>query len=368
MHIGLSLTFQNVDGAQTDQQVWAEELALVDRAVELGFDGIWATEHHFTNYEVTPDALQFLTYVAGRHPGIALGTMAVILPWHDPVRVAEQISVLDNLSHGRLTLAIGRGLGKSEFEGLRIPMEQSRERFLEAAQLVLEALETGILKHDGPIFQQPERQLRPSPYASFRSRTYAAAMSPESFEILAELGVGTLLFANKSWADVASDLARYRDAYRAHNDGREAPAPIANTFAACAADADVAADRADRYMNNYYGALLKHYGFTRGAFTATKGYEHYDRISTSFAEHGTDPAIEEYIGAQIWGTPEQCIEKVVSMQGHVGADTLTLNFRYGSIPIDEALEGMTLFAREAMPTLQALPSAAERALDAASAR
>ena len=103
--------------------------------------------------------------------------MAVILPWHDPVRVAEQISVLDNLSHGRLILAIGRGLGKSEFEGLRIPMEQSRERFLEAAHLVLEALETGILKHDGPIFQQPERQLRPSPYASFRSRTYAAAMS-----------------------------------------------------------------------------------------------------------------------------------------------------------------------------------------------
>ena len=71
---------------------------------------------------------------------------------------------------------------------------------------------------------------------------------------------------------------------------------------------------------------------------------------TSFAERGTDPAIEEYIGAQIWGTPEQCIEKVVAMQGHVGADTLTLNFRYGSIPIEEALEGMTLFAREAMPT------------------
>jgi len=360
MHIGLSLTFQNVDGAQTDQEVWDEELALVDRAVELGFDGIWATEHHFTDYEVTPDALQFLTYVAGRHPGIALGTMAVILPWHDPVRVAEQISVLDNLSRGRLILAIGRGLGKSEFEGLRIPMEESRQRFLEAAEIVLEALETGILKHDGQIFRQPERALRPSPFASFRGRTYAAAMSPESFEILAELGVGTLLFANRSWGEVATDLERYRDAYRTHNDGRAAPAPIANTFAVCAADADVAAARARRYMTSYYGALLKHYGFTRGAFADTKGYEHYQRISDGMAEHGTDPAIEEYIGAQIWGTPEQCVEKVVAMHEHVGADTLTLNFRYGSIPLEEALEGLTLFAREAMPTLAALPSAAER--------
>ena len=74
--------------------------------------------------------------------------MAVILPWHDPVRVAEQIAVLDTLSGGRLILAVGRGLGRTEFEGLRVPMEESRERFIECAQIVLEALETGVLRAD----------------------------------------------------------------------------------------------------------------------------------------------------------------------------------------------------------------------------
>jgi alkanesulfonate monooxygenase SsuD/methylene tetrahydromethanopterin reductase-like flavin-dependent oxidoreductase (luciferase family) len=359
MHIGLSLTFQNYQGSRPDHEVWAQEVRLTKRAIALGFDGIWATEHHFTDYEITPDPLQFLSYVAGLDSAIGLGTMAVILPWHDPVRVAEQISVLDTISEGRLTLAIGRGLGKIEFEGLRVPMEESRERFVESAEIVLEALDTGILRYEGKHYTIPERRLRPAPSRSFRSRTYAAALSPESFEIMARLQVGMLLFAFKSWDIVAQDMAGYREAFQAIN-GADAPAPLTNAFVICDRDRGRARELAHRYIRNYYGAVLEHYGFTRHAFADTKGYEHYARLSQEMQ----DPqVIEDFVEAQVFGTPKDCLERVAWIREQVATETFLPVFGYGGLPDADAERSMDLFAAEVMPGLQALgPSASRRRL------
>ena len=72
--------------------------------------------------------------------------MVVVLPWHDPLRVAEQVSMLDHMSDGRVILGIGRGLGRVEFEGFRVPMAESRDRFVESAEMILEGLENGLLR------------------------------------------------------------------------------------------------------------------------------------------------------------------------------------------------------------------------------
>ena len=129
--------FQNPDREKTDFQVYRDELRLADLAEPLGYQSIWGVEHHFTDYTMCPDVIQFLTYMAGRTKDALLGTMVVVLPWHDPVRVAEEVSMLDNLSEGRMILGIGRGLAKVEFEGFRLEMSQSRTRFAESAEMVL---------------------------------------------------------------------------------------------------------------------------------------------------------------------------------------------------------------------------------------
>src|SRR5690348_7754641 len=116
MHVGMALALQNLGREVSDAQVWAEELRLAEQAEPLGFQSVWAAEHHFTDYTLCPDPLQLLTWLAGRTRDIELGTMVVVLPWHDPVRVAESVAVLDLLSGGRLVLGIGRGLGRIEFE------------------------------------------------------------------------------------------------------------------------------------------------------------------------------------------------------------------------------------------------------------
>ncbi len=352
MHVGLSLSFQNIDG-RDDQAVWADEVRLAERAAELGFDGIWATEHHFSDYEITPEPLQFLAYMAARHPTVKLGTMVVVLPWHDPVRVATQVSVLDTLSGGRVILGLGRGISKHEFDGFRVPMEESRERFVEAAEIVLEALETGIIGYEGKHYQIPERRLRPAPVASFRSRSYAAALSPESYEIMARLRLGMLIIAVKSWEVVGEDMERYRAAFLALN-GEAPPAPLANAFVVCDSDPGRAKENAYRYMENYWQSVIKHYEFATDRYAGLKGYDQYAKMSSELQREGSSRVTRDFVDVQVWGTPKQCLERFIDIHELVGCETFLPVFGYGGMPVVDAERSMELFAREVMPELQAL--------------
>src|SRR2546427_12475168 len=144
MRVGMTVVFQNPHDVQSDHAVYADELHLADLAEPLGFDSIWGVEHHFTDYTMCPDVLEFLTYMAGRTRRVQLGSMVVVLPWHDPVRVAEQVSMLDTMSQGRFVFGIGRGLWRGEFEGFRGPMGQSRGRLIGGAGTSLRGLVQGL--------------------------------------------------------------------------------------------------------------------------------------------------------------------------------------------------------------------------------
>src|SRR3954467_12590147 len=85
MHVGMATVFQNTGRAVSDRQIYLNELALADMAEPLGFESIWSVEHHFTDYTMCPDVVQFLSYMAGRTRNLKLGSMVVVLPWHDPM-------------------------------------------------------------------------------------------------------------------------------------------------------------------------------------------------------------------------------------------------------------------------------------------
>src|SRR5438093_6739365 len=164
MHVGMAVVFQNPGKARSDREVYRNELRLADLAEPLGFQSVWGVEHHFSNYTMCPDVLQFLTYMAGRTTTVQLGSMVVVLPWHDPVRVAEQIVMLDHMSNGRLVLGLGRGTGKIEFDGFRVEMAVARQQFKEAAEAILGALENGVMEYDGEHVHQPRVELHPAPF------------------------------------------------------------------------------------------------------------------------------------------------------------------------------------------------------------
>src|SRR5207249_12291771 len=106
MHVGTGTFFQNLGKTRSDAEVYAHELSMADLGEPLGFDSVWAAEHHFTDYTMCPDPAQLLTYLAGRTQRVQLGTMVMVLPWHDPVRIAEHFTVLDHMSRGRAILGI----------------------------------------------------------------------------------------------------------------------------------------------------------------------------------------------------------------------------------------------------------------------
>src|ERR1700751_2807725 len=126
MDVGLMMIFAS-DGWEnmSDDQVWDEDLRLARQAPALGFDVLWSAEHHFFDYSFCPDNVALLAYVAGVTSHAAVGTAAVILPWNDPLRVAEKISLLDHLTRGRLRFGMGRGLSRREFAAFnKIGMEE----------------------------------------------------------------------------------------------------------------------------------------------------------------------------------------------------------------------------------------------------
>ena len=353
MKVGMASIFQNPGRRRPDHEVYREELRLADLAEPLGLDSVWSVEHHFTDYTMCPDVLQFLTYMAGRTRRVQLGSMVVVLPWHDPVRVAEEVSMLDAISGGRLILGLGRGAGKVEFDGFRLSMDESRQRFVESAQLLLRGLETGYAEYDGTYVKQPRIAIRPAPFKSFRGRTYAAAVSPESVPIMAELGVGVLIIPQKPWGEVAKELSAYRSVYRQVN-GEDAPPPICAGWTFCDPDGDRAREMARRYVGGYFQSVLAHYQFAGDHLKTTKGYEYYGKFSEKIATYGAEGVIDFFTDLQVAGTPEQCYEKILDIRRRVGNDHFVGVFSYAGMPYDEAERNLRLFAGEVMPALQKL--------------
>ena len=356
MDVGAALIFQGTDPNLSDRDVYLNELKMGDLAIDLGFKSIWSVEHHFTDYTMCPDVTQFLSYWAGRNPDVLLGSMVIVLPWHDPMRVAEEISMLDNMSDGRMVLGVGRGLGRIEFEGFNKDMNVSREYFTESAQMILEGLEQGYCEFDGEHIKQPRRDIRPAPFKSFRGRTYAAAVSPESSQIMARLGVGILIVPQKPWESVEQELASYRETYREVN-GDEAPETILAGWTFCDEDAGRAEEMARKYIGGYYQTVVEHYELAGDHMKKTKGYEAYVSVQENVQKAQSEME-EFFMSIQVWGTPEMCYDKIKSFTSRVNAGAYNGVFSYAGMPYEIAEQSMRLFAREVMPEVQKLPGQA----------
>lgn len=353
MDVGLSLIFQGVDPNMSDHEVYTNDLRMGDLAEELGFQSIWGVEHHFTDYTMCPDVMQYLSYWAGRNPSLGLGSMVVVLPWHDPMRVAEEVSMLDNMSNGRTILGIGRGLGRVEFEGFGRDMNISREYFTESAQMILQGLESGYCEFDGKHIKQPRRAIRPAPYKSFKGRTYAAAVSPESSQIMAELGIGILIIPQKPWEHVDRELADYRGTYLRVN-GVEAPPPILAGWTYCDENADRAEEMAHKYIGGYYHSVIEHYEMAGDHLKSTKGYETYAAMQ-DHVNKSIEDAIEFFLSIQVWGTPEKCYETIKNFTERTGAGAYTGVFSYAGMPYADVESSLRLFAKDVLPALHKLP-------------
>jgi alkanesulfonate monooxygenase SsuD/methylene tetrahydromethanopterin reductase-like flavin-dependent oxidoreductase (luciferase family) len=351
MDVGVLVIFQNYLGRGDDADTVRGELRLADLVEPLGFDKLWVAEHHFTDYSAIPDNLQYLSYVAGRTSQIKLATGAVIVPWNDPLRVVERITLLDHLSGGRAVLGLGRGLARFEYEHFGIDMSTSRERFDEGARMIVDALESGYIEGDGPYYPQLKTEIRPRPLGGFSDRLYCVGQSPVSVVEAAKLGARLMIFSQEPWEMFkVGALQSYLNSFREHQ-GRDAPGFLCGDLMFCHRDEKQAEALAMEYMSNYFLTIISHYELMSEHFKHAKGYDHYASAADAFKQVGKEIAAKTYCGVQCWGTPEQILEKLAWRRDLLGDFELSCISYYGGMPVEVMEESVSLFANEVLPEL-----------------
>ena len=170
----------------------------------------------------------------------------------------------------------------------------------------------------------------------------------------------------KPWHEVAKELETYRAVYREVN-GVAAPPPISAGWTFCDPSAERAREQARRWIGGYYQTVLDHYQFAGDHLARTRGYEYYGKMSDKIAQYGTDTVIDYFVNLQVWGTPEQCYERILDIHRRTGNSHYVGVFSYAGMPYDEAERSMRLFAAEVRPTLQKLEAQPPAAPEAATA-
>src|SRR5687767_10844625 len=138
MKFGTYFFFQAPPG-HAHADIIRRELAQMEWSEELGFDAVWLTEHHFIDYGLSVDPATLAAAIAARTRRVRIGLAAAILPFHHPVRLAEQMALVDIISEGRLDVGIGRGNRPVEFAGYGVPQIENRERMEEALEILVRA-------------------------------------------------------------------------------------------------------------------------------------------------------------------------------------------------------------------------------------
>ena len=353
MKVGMALNMLCQPG-RSDAAVVHEHMAMGDLVEPLGFDSLFALEHHFTGYAMSPAPLQLLAYYAGRTKRIQLGTSVIVLPWHDPIRVAEQIALLDVMCGGRCLFGFGRGAASVEYEGFRIPMDEARPRFIEAAQIIGEALRQDTFEFHGKYYDIPRTAIRPRPVSHPERRFFGTAVSPDSIDVMARLGFSMMIIMQNEWPKAAADIARYREV--ASGEGFTPRPPIILTNVCCAEQRAEAEAKAIEWLGKKWDSIDSHYRFSDGHLAQVKGYEAYEKVGQTYAKMKEPSrrmkATEFYVSIQVVGTPDDCIQKIAELRQLTGLDHLITEFSFGGMPHDEAELNMRLFADQVLPVLQ----------------
>ena len=185
-----------------------ERFSIMD---EAGYDAVWLAEHHFSGFSVCPSVHMVGTMAAARTKRLRIGTAVSLAPFYNPLRLAEEVALLDVLSGGRVNWGAGRGFERSEFAAFGIPGDESAPRFHETVDIVLKAWTNQRLTYQGKFYQYDAVEVLPKPLQTPHPPVWMAASSNPAIEWAASQGHSILMDPHASRAD----LIRKRRLYAA---------------------------------------------------------------------------------------------------------------------------------------------------------
>jgi len=343
---------------EADARRYREEIDTALKIEDQGFDSLWTVEHHVSPYTMIPNPVQLLTYFAGATSRIDFGTMVVVLPWHHPLRVAEDATMLQHVLNGRRAfIGFGRGAARREFRQLGFDMNESKERFAEAIQIVKLALTQEKFSFDGQYYPMHDITMRPRPRdpGQLIDDFHFSWGSPSSAPVGAAFGLRPMVIPQKAWDEYHVDLAAFGQARAEAGYGPTRPRIHMNMY--CAETHEKAEEGAQKYIREYADSARRNYELDSDHFKNIRGYEHYaDRAALmKQMQESADAMGDLYVANHVSGTPDECLEKLTKLSAAFHPEEFMLVCRYGSMPVEVAEKSIDLFAGEVLPGAHEIP-------------
>jgi alkanesulfonate monooxygenase SsuD/methylene tetrahydromethanopterin reductase-like flavin-dependent oxidoreductase (luciferase family) len=327
---------------ENDGEVIDNTLREVELTDELGFHTAWLTEHHFDGACAYVDPLVFGAAVATRTKRIRIGFAVVELAFHHPVRLAAQTALLDNLSHGRLTVGVGRGSAYNHYEyiGFGTSLEEGRERLAEAEDLLVKAWTTDNLRYEGKFWNVAFPSLRPKPYQKPHPPLVRACISEASTVEMAKAG-RPILIGSQDVKDVRSRLSAYRETMLSSG--------FSDDEVECALDQIWVSKNMFVAESNAEAHEIAGPGFARERKHFCEAREVYNPDGFPPLDPTKPlPAGEDINKAFMIGTPARVSEQIAELRD-TGVRNLMLKMNVGEMDTTKVQSSMKLFAKEVMP-------------------
>jgi alkanesulfonate monooxygenase SsuD/methylene tetrahydromethanopterin reductase-like flavin-dependent oxidoreductase (luciferase family) len=263
-----------------------ERFGIMDRT---GYDAVWLAEHHFSSFSVCPSVHMMATMAAAQTEKLRIGTAVSLAPFYHPLRLAEEVALLDVLSGGRVNWGAGRGFAVAEFAAFGIPMEESAPRFRETVDVVLEAWNAERLTHHGQFFDFDNVEVLPKPMQKPHPPVWMAATSESAVDWAASRGFSILMDPHCTHAELATKRRRYGEQLAAagfDDGGRDIPMARLLAVADSKQRAEAIARRGAQWM---LGSYINR--------PAEPGVDPVDRYVNEVIIHGTAEDVVDQIFA-----------------------------------------------------------------------
>jgi alkanesulfonate monooxygenase SsuD/methylene tetrahydromethanopterin reductase-like flavin-dependent oxidoreductase (luciferase family) len=361
MHLGLMMECEYRPGA-TDDTAFDEAFTLAAAAEELGYDTIWLAERHFASPErisggsgggvpsFASAPLMFASALAARTSRVRIGIAVSVLPLAHPVKLAEEVATLDQISRGRLDFGIGRSGFATAYAGYAVPYGESRERFQECLDILRAAWTQDSFSYSGEHYQFEDVALVPKPYQKPYPPLRMAATTPDTFPIVGEMGFP--IFVGLRGTDVpetARNVATYREAWHAAGHPGDGDVYLRiPVYVAATEDAALEEPRASTMQS--YKRLAESYVKSAGT-TGTVAAEGRAARGESMLAAGYDELLRNRLA---YGTPEMVATRLKQLRDDIGLSGFVIEPNVGgSIPRPQVFESVRLIATEVAPALRA---------------
>jgi alkanesulfonate monooxygenase SsuD/methylene tetrahydromethanopterin reductase-like flavin-dependent oxidoreductase (luciferase family) len=333
------------DVHKSDQTLYREVMDDCALGQKLGYDAAWLLEHHFSDYYPTPSPLLFMAHIAAAFPDLSLGTSVLVLPWYHPLRLAEEIAMLNSMTRGTLHLGIGRGTAKMEYDAYNVDMNEARARFAECFAIVEKGLDGEAFTHSGrfwniekPVRLRPERIDKPV-------RFYGAIGSPASAEVMGDLGIPPICLATFPDRLLAKTLERWRA--RAGTRANDVILPISVKLFIADTDEE-ARELGRRYYPPYFALQADHYEADANPWADIPEYQDFSRMFANLRKMTDPDELDPFLDSNLVGDAGTICRRIDSLVA-LGFNYFMVSAATPGTPIALRQRMMTRLAEEVCP-------------------